>query len=160
LLEAKRRDLKKSTFSAAKSAQLKTILRRGPSARLLLYDYDNVSSCMDNWATQFEDHYYRRQFGTNPPYTHCVTVPASVALQQGRYTTDLHKFGVPLSYQLIGRYFRGFDLEMKKDTVEAVKGNATRHGGSRELLLVGVSTGDAEPQLPRVNDNRYTKIGR
>jgi hypothetical protein len=87
-------------------------------------------------------------------------VPASVALQQGRYTTDLHKFGVPLSYQLIGRYFRGFDLEVKKDTVEAVKGNATRHGGSRELLLVGVSTGDAEPQLPRVNDNRYTQIGR
>src|SRR5439155_19594168 len=51
LLEAKRRDLHGSNCPAAKTSQLKRILRKAPSANLLLYDYDNVSTCMDNWST-------------------------------------------------------------------------------------------------------------
>ncbi len=155
LLEAKRRDIGKNTFSAAKLIQLKHIVSKAPSARLMLYDYDNVSSCMDNWSLQFEDHFYRRRYGTVLPYTHCVCLPAGVAIQQGKFTTELHKFGVPLSYQLVGRYFRGFDLELDPETVEAVRGNAEKHGGPRTLFLVGVSTGSAEPTLPEVNGNLY-----
>lgn len=155
LLEAKRRDAGKNTFSATKLKQLKQIVSKAPSARLMLYDYDNVSSCMDNWAVQFEDHFYRRQYGSAQPYTHCVCLPIGVAIQQGKFTTELHKFGVPLSYQLVGRYFRGFDLELDPSAVAAVKGNALKHGGARTLLLVGVSTGIAEPTLPEVNGNIY-----
>lgn len=159
LLEAKRRDLGKSSFSSATVGQLRHILKKAPSARLMLYDYDNVSSCMDNWSIQFEDHYYRRRFGLVHPFTHCVCVPAGVALQQSKVTTELHKFGVPLSYQLVGRYFRGFDLELDPKTVNAVKGNALKHGGARTIILVGVSTGTAEPSLPEVNDNIYAYAG-
>lgn len=158
-LEAKRRDQKKNSFSAAKTSQLKRILSKAPSSQLLLYDYDNVSSCMDNWAGQFEDYYYRRHFGPTPPFTHAVCVPVRTAIQQGTYTTALHKFGVPLTYQIVGRYFRGFDLETNATVLEAVKGNLDKHGGPRVLILAGISTGDAEPKLPNVNDNRYMSLG-
>ncbi len=154
-LEAKRRDLGKGSFSSAKTSQLKKIVSKAPSAQLLLYDYENVSACMDNWAVQFEDHYYRRRYGEALPFTHCVCVPAKTALHRGTYNTDLHKFGVPLSYQVIGRYFRGYDLEMDTKILDAVKGNVNRNGGARTLILVGVSTGAAEPVLPEVNHNRY-----
>jgi len=63
LLEAKRRDLTKGSFSSAKTSQLKRIVSKAPSAQLLLYDYENVSSCMDNWSVEFEDNFYRRRFG-------------------------------------------------------------------------------------------------
>jgi hypothetical protein len=155
LIEAKKRDIGKNSFAATKVAQLKRILSNAPSARLMLYDYDNVSSCMDNWSVQFEDHYYRRHYGAIQPFTQCVCLPAETAVQRGQFNTDLHKFGVPLSYQLIGRYFRGFDLELSPAKVQAVKSNALRHGGPRTLLLVGVSTGAAEPELPEVNTNIY-----
>lgn len=154
-LEAKRRDAGKNTFSATKLNQLKRISSKAPSARLMLYDYDNVSSCMDNWSIQFEDHFYRRRYGLVQPYTHCVCLPVGIAIQQGKSTTELHKFGVPFSYQLVGRYFRGFDLELEPKTVAAAKGNALKHGGARTLFLVGVSTGTAEPTLPEVNGNLY-----
>jgi len=159
LLEAKRRDLTKGSFSSAKTSQLKRIVSKAPSAQLLLYDYENVSSCMDNWSVEFEDNFYRRRFGEILPYTHAVCLPARTAIQQGKYTTDLHKFGVPLSYQIVGRYFRGFDLETDAKTIAGVKGNIDRHGGPRTLILVGVSTGDADPQLPEVNTNRYIRAG-
>lgn len=155
LLEAKRRDAGKNTFSAAKLKQLKHIFSKAPSARLMLYDYDNVSSCMDNWSVQFEDHYYHRRYGVIQPYTHCICVPIGTSISQAKFTTELHKFGVPLSYQLVGRYFRGFDLELDPSIVAAVKGNALKHGGARTLILVGVSTGAAEPTLPEVNHNLY-----
>ncbi|GBG15713.1 uncharacterized protein NMK_3324 [Novimethylophilus kurashikiensis] len=158
LLEAKKRDIGKNTFSATKSSQLKRIISNVPSARLMLYDYDNVSSCMDNWSVQFEDHYYRRRYGIIQPFTHCVCLPAGIAVQQGKFSTELHKFGVPLSYQLVGRYFRGFDLELDPAKVQAVKNNALRHGGPRIIYLIGVSTGTSEPILPEVNSNLYVKI--
>jgi hypothetical protein len=79
----------------------------------------------------------------------------ATAIQQGKYTTDLHKFGVPLSYQLSARYFRGFDLEMADEKLNAIKGNIAKHGGPRNILLVGVSTGSADPILPIFNNDRY-----
>jgi hypothetical protein len=158
LLEAKKRDVAKSSFSAAKKIQLSRIASNAPSAQLLLYDYDNVSSCMDNWSTQFEDHFYKRRYGSVQPYTHCICVPARTALQIGRFNTDLHKFGVPLSYQLVGRYFRGFDLELKPSVISSIKGNALRHGGPRTLLLVGVSTGEQPPELPSVSNDLYGPV--
>ena len=160
LLEAKRRDVGKSTFSATKLAQLKRIASRAPSARLMLYDFDNVSSCMDNWSVQFDDHFYRRRYGLVQPHTHCVCLPVGVAIQQPRFTTELHKFGVPLSYQLVGRYFRGFDLEFDQKKISAVKGNADKHGGPRTLILVGVSTGQDMPELPSFNEDLYESTNR
>lgn len=158
LIEAKKRDIGKNTFSATKSKQLRRILSTAPSAHLMLYDYDNVSSCQDNWSVQVEQHYYRRHYGIVQPFTHCVCLPAGIALQQGKFTTELHKFGVPLSYQLVGRYFRGFDLELDPPKVQAVKNNALRHGGPRFFLLVGVSTGALDPILPEVDSNLYGSI--
>lgn len=155
LIEAKRRDPRKSSFSSAKTSQLKRIVSKAPSAQLLLYDYENVSACMDNWSVQFEDHYYRRRYGEVAPFTHCVCLPVRSALQQGGYTTDLHKFGVPLSYQIVGRYFRGFDLETDPKILDRVKRNIGKHGGPRALILVGISTGSEDPRLPILDGDLY-----
>ncbi len=155
LIEAKRRDPKKNTFSAAKTIQLKRILSKAPASQILLYDYENVTSCMDNLASQFEDFQYHGPFGPTLPYTHAVCVSTKTAIQQGSYTTSLHKFGVPLSYQIVARYLRGLDLETKETTLEAVKGNIQKHGGPRILILAGVSTGGGDPTLPTVNSNYY-----
>jgi hypothetical protein len=156
LLQAKRRDQSANTFSSAKTRQLRKIARRVPSARLLLYDYDNVSACMDNWVAAIADYSYRR--GLAPPYTHCVSIPAATAFTQGRYTTELHKFGVPLSFQFVARYFRGFDLELDEGIIEATKGNIEGDGVARTLILVGVATGEETPRLPEVNGNRYERL--
>lgn len=158
LLEAKRRDVGKNTFSATKLKQLKTIESEAPSARLMLYDYDNVSSCIDNYHEPSVDPYYPEIYWRGRPSTHCVCLPIGIAIQQKKFTTDLHKFGVPLSYQLVRRYFRGFDLELNPDIVAKVKGNALKHGGSRTLILVGVSTGTAEPILPEINEDLYGPV--
>lgn len=158
LLEAKRRDLDTNAFSAIKLKQLDRIRSSAPSARLMLYDYEQVMSCMDNWSVQFEDHFYRRNFGIDQPYTHCVCLPISTAIMQGKFTTALHKFGLPLSYQLIGRYFRGFDLEQDPKIVRAVKKNALKHGGPRTIILVGISTSGANPIMPEVDDGLYGPI--
>jgi hypothetical protein len=157
LLEAKRRDSGKASFSSVRVTQLKRILRKSPSSRLLLYDYDNVSSCMDNVAAPYEDYFANWRSGHIEPYTHSVCVSTGLALSRNQFTTGLHKFGVPLAHQLVARYFRGLDLEMDEETVNAVKGNITRHGGPRALILVGVSTGDGEPVLPEVNSGRYVQ---
>jgi hypothetical protein len=154
-LQAKRRDQSANTFSSAKTRQLKKMARKVPSARLLLYDYDNVSACMDNWVAAIADYSYRR--GLAPPYTHCVSLPAATAFKQGRYTTELHKFGVPLSFQLVARYFRGFDLELDEAIVEATKGNINEEGVARTVIRVGVSTGEEPPLLPEINGHRYER---
>lgn len=133
LLEAKRRNLGDSSFAAAKTSQLKHILGKAPSAQLLLFDYENVTSCMDNCVGLADGRYYNHRIYPSGPFTHCVSVPIGVALQRGKYNTDLHKFGVPLSYQLSARYFRGFDLETNAQTLAAVKGNVAKHGGARTL---------------------------
>ena len=156
VLEAKRRNLGGSSFAAATTTQLRQIRSKAASAQLLLYDYENVTSCMDNIIGLGIDHYYNRRGYPGGPHTHCVCVPIGTAIRQGKYTTDLHKFGVPLSYQLSARYFRGFDLETDPKTLSAVKGNIARNGGARNIVLVGVSTGPAEPTLPEVNSERYT----
>jgi hypothetical protein len=154
-LQAKRRDQSANTFSSAKTRQLRKIVRKAPSARLLLYDYDNVSACMDNWVAAIADYSYHR--GLAPSYTHCVSVPAATAFRRGCYTTELHKFGVPLAFQLVARYFRGFDLELAEELVEATKGNIDADVAARTLIMVGVSTGEGDPALPQVNGNRYER---
>jgi len=157
LLEAKRRDLNKSSFSSTKQSQLARIAKNAPSAKLLLYDFDSVTSCMDNCYPQLSEN-YRDRFFRASNFTHSVCVPARTALRIARYTTDLHKFGVPLSYQLIERYFRGFDLEMDPVILSNVKRNIRRHGAPRILMLVGVSTGSAAPVLPEVANDRYVRL--
>jgi hypothetical protein len=82
-----------------------------------------------------------------------------VAKATGSRTTALYKFSVPFSVQLCARYLRGFDLEHRASALSKVDRFINKTGGPRALLLVGVSTGDAEPQLPQwVSDKLYGPI--
>ncbi len=83
----------------------------------------------------------------------------TLALTTGLNSTALYKYSIPLSVQLCSRYLRGFDLEFKDDSISKVERFINRTGGFRTLLLVGVSTAEAEPILPDwVSDSLYGPI--
>jgi hypothetical protein len=165
LLEAKRRDDHKAAFGSIRKRQLKTILLNAPSARLLLYDYSQITEFGDNlassgvWHTLPDEPWlpaYRGVYPAVTPYSHSVTVPIGVALSTSDVTTGLYKYSLPFSVQLCGRYLRGLDLEYRDPAISKVEKFVNRSGGPRYLLLVGVSTGDGEAVLPDwLNENIY-----
>lgn len=164
LLEAKRRYVDQATFSAFGKQQLRRIVRNAPSSRLLLYDYSQIADFEDNlhvpyvWPSDDPLRWPYHPYSVTP-YSHSVTVPSALVLATGLNSTALYKYSIPFSVQLCSRYLRGFDLEFKDDAVSKVERFINRTGGPRTLLLVGVSTTDAEPVLPDwVSDNLYGPI--
>jgi len=166
-LEAKLRAPQKSSFDAVRKGQLKRIATRSPQSHLLLYDYSQITGFADNLEAPFiwepfawEPSYSRPRY-PNTPYSHCATLPISMALSVGSYNTSLYKFCIPFSVQLCARYLRGYDLEMDIEALRDVKSNIQRHGGFRYLWLIGVSTGDTEPTLPSgINDDLYGPLAQ
>lgn len=169
LLEAKRRDDDKATFGAIRKRQLETILRNAPSSRLLLYDYNEIGGFADNMAWPEIWHSpsylpwlpaYRGPYLSVMCYSHCVAVPTGIPLSTGIHTTGLYKYSVPFSTQLCGRYLRGLDLDYRDTAIAKVTQFVNQTGGPRHLLLVGVSTGDAEPVLPDwISTDFYGPLG-
>jgi hypothetical protein len=163
LLEAKKRAYAKSTFEAMKLPQLQKIQSNTPSSRVLLYDYDQITGFEDNLSAlalssnRFLE-WPHGQYLT--AFSHAVALPTSIALARKTKDMRLYKFAIPFSVQLCSRYLRGYDLDLGEKPVKAVKGFIDRLGGPKNLLLVGVSTGDDEPSLPTgINDDLYERVG-
>jgi len=160
ILEAKRRDVEKATFGAVKKRQLQILVRNAPTSRLLLYDYSQIADFEDNlsvpygWEPPHSWEWRYRHYATTS-YSHCVAVPSSIALVTGLKSTALYKYSIPFSVQLCSRYLRGFDLEHRDTAVSKVNRFINQTGGPRTLLLVGVSTGEAEPTLPQWISNDF-----
>lgn len=164
LVEAKKREAHKASFEALRKGQLQRILRNAPSSQLLLYDYSEIGDFRDNllgsqiWHSHDSWEGHHRHVAVIPS-SHCVTLPTSVVEATGIRTTALYKFSIPFSVQLCARYLRGFDLEHRTSAVSKVERFINQNGGPRTLLLVGVSTDDAEPRLPEwVNYDLYGPI--
>lgn len=164
LLEAKRRSVDDAKFSAFRKSQLRKIVRNAPSSRLLLYDYSQIADFEDNLHVPYvrsSDDPLRWPYRpySITPYSHSVTVPSALALATDLNSTALYKYSIPFSIQLCARYLRGFDLEFKDNSISKIESFINRTGGPRTLLLVGVSTSEAEPTLPDwVSDNLYGPI--
>ena len=156
-LEAKLRAPRKASFDAVRKSQLNRIATKAPHSQLLLYDYAQITGFADNTGMALFGESNYLSFVT--PYSHCVTLPVNTAISIGKYNTSLYKFCMPFSIQLCTRYFRGYDLEMDTTIINNVKNNIQRHGGFRDLWLIGISTGDSEPTLPsEINTDFYESV--
>jgi hypothetical protein len=123
-LEAKRRYQEKGEYSAIKLDQLKHIYSKAPSARLLLYNYNYMSSLA---PTGIDDARTSSKSGILPkiPSTNTSVMPVNTAIHINSKKDNLEKFTIPFSYQFAFRYLFGMDLEFGEDLVEKVLGNAT-----------------------------------
>lgn len=156
-LEAKKRDFNKNTFSQIKKPQLRRINKNTPRSGLILYDYDSIStSARDTLvdARPSVNGWSGMQLQLPPQ---CICVPISTALAVDKKTTDLYKFGISLSEQLIRRYFCGFDLEYESGVVAAIRGfiHNPKYGLPKHLVLISVSTGSDDVSLPEYNPEMY-----
>lgn len=163
VLEAKKRAVGNSSFDAYRIKQLQKIRRRAPHSRVLLYDYSQITGFADNLAmhslrepARYAE--WQPGYAAFTPFSYCVVVPTDIVLEKRTCTTDLYKFSIPFSVQLCARYLRGYDLELDATSIKEIKGFSDRYG-YRYLLLVGVSVGDQEPELPTdINSNIYEPL--
>ena len=155
-LEAKKRDINKTRFGAIRIGQLKRIIRNAPSSMVLLYDYDDI--------TQFANFKPKSsvrglfEWLELKPCTSSVVVPTSIVAHKKKKDTTLYKFSLPFSYQIVFRYFQGFDLEFRETPIKIAKGYASEKGLPTYLVVVSITYGRAEPQVVDFNRNRFGEV--
>jgi len=157
-LEAKRRKERTTQFPEIRWPQVKRILKHAPKASLLLYDYEH--------STQFVGTYGYVPWGyqvpppSAPVEFHPVTKVRAVALDTALATqakdTQLYLYGVPLSIQLVGRYFCGLDLDFSERCVKSLAGFGGKFR-TRRLVVVRVIEGHEDAPSPAVNPSVYTR---
>jgi hypothetical protein len=147
-MDAKIKTDRKRTFEEFRLPDFKRILRNSPSAQVLLYDYEDITSYTSNRSVMFPPLEYSPWRGGVPitPCTYAVLAPAGLVVQRHINDTDLYKFSLPLSYQLIYRYCHGFDLDFSEQSLAAARGFPTRKGISAYLLCLSVTEEGADTQ--------------
>ncbi|QNU62906.1 hypothetical protein [Vreelandella titanicae] len=159
-LEAKKRDWRKTTFSAMRVNQAKRILKNAPRAQYLLYDYDEITGFLNGslYSDEMEYYYFRRGL-TVPfsPITRSVCVPLNLALTKGDKDTLLYRHGLPLSFVLSTRYFQGLDLEFDEKSKQVATGFLNKFGLSKYVVKVDIIESGAELSDDdlRVNQAEY-----
>ena len=150
-IDVKMKTDRKRTFEEFRIPDFKRILRNSPSAQVLLCDYEDITSYTSNRSVMFPPLEYSPWRGGVPitPCTYAVVAPAGIVVQRHLNDTDLYKFSLPLSYQLIYRYCHGFDLDFSEQAIAAARGFPTRKGASAYLLCLSVTEEGADEQ-PRV----------
>lgn len=145
-LEAKRRYKASGAYDAISQPQLKRIHGASPHAQLLLYSHESVAEFGDNLRALSPG-----KWTHSPLYhgsvSHGLTLPLGTAVALNDKGTTLHRFAIPFSLQLAGRYLRGFDLDFRNEVKERV----TRYARERIddypsfVITVGVDVGSDEP---------------
>ncbi len=161
-LEAKRRDWRKTTFSAMNKTQLNRILRHAPRAHYLLYDYEDITGFSNSVSFGIETSRYRRSYwpGLVTEKTSSLCVPLNVAGATGFKDTLLYRHGTPLSWMLSNRYFQGLDLEFDDTAKSIATGFLNKFGLPKFVMRVDVTERGAElreNQL-QLNFQEYEKM--
>ncbi len=153
-LEAKKRAVGQISFEAVKESQLKTISSNAPRAKLLLYDYEPITSFIQDYSYFLSDDNKKPTTALlSIPITYATALPINLALEIGNYDTNLYKFGLPLSHQIAFRYMHGQDLEFDKSSINTSKGFADKVGLPKYILsITSISATQIENSL--VNSNR------
>lgn len=165
-LEAKKRDLNSPKFPAVKTKQLETILSNAGTARLLLYDTDlSVPSVPvgPSYPLPFSLHDYLHggpEFALweNLPRSCIYTLPISLALQVGDFTTGLLRFSLPFSYQFMLRYIMGFDLEFSKKALNIATGKDPAYKPDFILVYKVMHGVDILPDGIEINGQFYQAL--
>jgi len=139
-LEAKKRYPRGVEFTSINQDQVSRILKNAPRSMALLYDYDGVTQFAD-----IEGKSKRWEWFEWKRCTCCVTVPMNILSVLNKKDITLYKFSLPFSYQLVFRYFQGFDLEFEKQPVAIAKGFSREMGTPTYLVIASLSQGRHEP---------------
>jgi hypothetical protein len=156
-LEAKKRDWRKTTFSAMRVNQAKKIIRNAPRAQYLLYDYEEITNFLNGslFTEEMESYYYRREIALPfAPITRSVCVPIDLALAKGDKDTLLYRHGLPLSLVLSTRYFQGLDLEFDDKSKEVATGFLNKFGLPKFVVKVDINKSGAEAGESNLNINQ------
>ncbi len=162
-LEAKRRDWRKTTFSAMKKPQLKRILKHAPRAHYLLYDYEDITGFSNSVSFGNELRYYSPYWVENiVEKTSSLCVPMNVADATGFKDTLLYRHGTPLSRMLSNRYFQGLDLEFDEKAKGIATGFMEKFGYPKFVMKVqvrdhGTEVDDRQSQL-NLNLQAYERL--
>ncbi len=144
-LEAKKRARKSGEYDGVDVAQLKRISKNTPYAQLLLYSFEDITDFGDNLRALAPGRWTHAPLYSGSSCQAAV-LPLNTALALKSKTTSLHKFAIPLSLQLCGRFLRGLDLHYDDDVINAVIGYAQNNFGAPPtyVVTIGVANGDRE----------------
>ncbi|MEK7978571.1 hypothetical protein N5I81_013300 [Klebsiella michiganensis] len=162
-LEAKKRDWRKTTFSAMKTAQAKRILKNSPFSQYLLYDYEEITGFLSErvHSEYMDNSWYKR--GVDIPFsrvTRAVCVPLNLAIATGHKDTLLYRHGLPLSMMLSNRYFQGLDLEFDETSIKVATGFLTKFGLPKFVLKIDILENGTEAVDKNlgVNQSEYVQL--
>jgi len=162
-LEAKKRYHNINEYKALDFGQLKRIYNNAPSSRLLLYNYQFMSSL----APTGLDNNKNAASGVLPkiPATNTSVLPVNTAIHINTKTDNLHKFSIPFSYQFAFRYLFGMDLEFDEDMLNSIIGSVSNQKLlPKFVVMVTVKPGkkgDKEIDFrfqPTINKELYAEI--
>lgn len=163
-LEAKMMYDNSNEYGALKKDQLERIYSNAPNSRLLLYNYNHMSTLAPSGL------------GTSKvtggssllpkfPVTYCSVLPVNTALELKQKNDRLHKASIPLSYQFSFRYLFGMDLEFDQDKIQSAQGYLQeKYGVPSYVVAVSVKPGKkGEKEIdafyqPEINRELYAEI--
>ncbi len=160
-LEAKRRDWRKTTFSAMNKKQLRRILKNAPRAQYLLYDYEDITGFAD--TSHFAEEMSKYTPFRNSSFTEktsSLCVPLNVADATGFKDTLLYRHGTPLSLMFTKRYFQGLDLEFDSTAKSVATGFLNKFGLPKYVLKINISEHGAsvDNNQLQLNSLEYGKL--
>lgn len=135
----------RGTFDSMTWDQLRRQDANTPFHRVVLYD------C----------HRKRGADGSPIDFAFCTTLPTPHVLALGTTDREIQRFGEPFGMCLAARYFRGYELDYREETITAIKGFANSKFGVEYLVVASVRIdGEATFDLRQmeVNLNRYERI--
>lgn len=162
-LEAKKRDWRKTTFSAMNKRQRQRILKNAPRAQYLLYDYEDITNFINPLGFNNELlHYKSRWLMSLTERTSAVCVPLNLADATGFKDTFIYRYGTPLSIMFTHRYFQGLDLEFGDTAKSIAKGFLTKFGLSKYVMTITISESGSEPDDRQLNLNldKFMKLDK
>ena len=139
-IETKLKQDRKRTFDAFRLPELKKLFRSSPFSQVLFLDYEDITSYSTNRSVQFPPMEYSPWRGGIPmtPCTYAAVIPTNIVVAQHLNDTSIYSYSVPLSYQIVYRYFHGFDLDLSEQALLAARGQPTKKGLSEFLLAFSV----------------------
>ncbi len=147
-VETKLKQDRKRTFDGFRLPELKKLFRSSPFSQVLFLDYEDITSYSTNRSVQFPPLEYSPWRGGIPmtPCTYAAVIPTNIVIAQHLNDTSIYGYSVPLSYQIVYRYFHGFDLDLSEQAILAARGQPTKKGLSEFLLAFSVFEEGVESQ--------------
>lgn len=135
LLEAKRL-YSTERYDAIDDEQLRREVKNSAAHQVLLYNdkAPNLESALVWW------HLFRPSFFESCPFP-AMVVPTRLVLASGLRDGALNWHGVPLSEQIVMRYFRGLDLDFEEQVCTSVLSGAI--GGIKFIVAAHVVFGES-----------------